>query len=1444
MPVAHASDSEEEFVTEADWIPGFWNYLLDLDRDDLIAELIQNDLDQDATRTVISFERDHLVCEGNGRPVEPDGWKRLRKIQGAGDSVPAKQGKIGVKNHGLKTAFTIGDEIRLMSAGQAIVQTLYAKGRQRPPYPGASPEPVRDPKAPEAGCRIIIRYRSAPVEPRQGEATALAAVGAEEIDALFRSACACVPEQFAGIVSLEVAPRYEIVLRHWRLGEARFEFSCSRPRKIARRIELFRRRCKVTGTVANLPADLQEQGARRLVPLKGRLRERVPDFFRRGNRYYVEASWPIDGHGKPKTGIGRFRYPIGYPMDSHEARTGHGAYFNAPIASDNKRHGPARNEATNPLLRKACEDLLIDVLAQHLIPRWGPDGLNLLVPSPGSENQDAAVRPLLAELAKLNAMPTLTWVAAMDVLAPKRRSRGPAARKSKRPTGAAEARRWGFVIPVQTWAPDAIDRPLSILSPPSELQLDPRTHEAIVALLADYETEGFKETFVTFDEQDAFSRLTGSGNEFFDALPDPVNALADPMIARACLDLIQSSIDSDNCDESTQDALQDSLFLPDAAGEAAPFRELHSTAILPSGVPGLEVPPILHPEIAGHPIFKRPGWRRSRFTMKLFLENGSLETADEDTRKMFWDWLRRNERSISPRERPKLADIRIWPDDSGNLRTIGELCDPRSRRVAIVLRTFIRQPHDQVRRSRLASSKGKARTAIRRTPNDHEVETWLGNRLTLFPLEPVPDAKTLAALSKFESDLTILLQDPSTARLLKDTVPALPALAQDGSLQERASLVMPSRPTDRLAVPPRFLLKKNSHVDALNRLTPALATPTTAMLMNAFEEDGANFSALQPRLQHFVSLTQPGDELRARLGKLPIIPVHGKPQPPSTLAFTGTKGDYWGDWKKRLPAKGLSQDDQRRYREVGVTSAVPNAETSRAFFRWLSAQDQSILQRHIPCVLRHILHRDGPTHWGPIFTDIDFIPARNRDGVRLVSLRTGQRGAVYLSDAQDIGERIIQHDPRVLLAIEQVREVGEPISEQLRELGIRSLREALREPESVSGRGHTASADSGVLEMLRALRSNHFRSTFLKRLAALGVDQHLVWRDWHDRLSRITAIRFADKVEARYRFRNRLYPVPSEGGFDPASGVFWMKANRNARHGETYETIAAQLVFKPTARPVDYLALERAVELEVRDPSYGRPLAGAIDLEADDQAEDAHEETDDTAEGGEDEPREAVFGHSPFEPDPSRNKPHPRALPLQAKAIPRKFGQSGEERGSSATNSMKAPVPELELEHMEALKRGHYASHCQMCLCKRTPQELAPTGSYVQWEEVRRRVIEAHHADLKSAGGARHAGNLILLCKFHHDNFGRRLSRATITEALQDNSTETMIRYGADDEPATEVRGRKIALTIPDSGELVEMFFTAQHADYWLSQVPSLTDAVDVPDASDETAVSEQAGPT
>ena len=92
--------------------------------------------------------------------------------------------------------------------------------------------------------------------------------------------------------------------------------------------------------------------------------------------------------------------------------------------------------------------------------------------------------------------------------------------------------------------------------------------------------------------------------------------------------------------------------------------------------------------------------------------------------------------------------------------------------------------------------------------------------------------------------------------------------------------------------------------------------------------------------------------------------------------------------------------------------------------------------------------------------------------------------------------------------------------------------------------------------------------------------------------------------------------------------------------------------------------------------------------------------------------------------------------------------------------------------------------------------------------------MEAHHVDPKSGDGARHAGNLILLCRLHHHNYGRRLSRAAVTAALRVNSTEMSIEF----ERGSTVKGQKVELTIQDTGDVVELFFTDEHAAYWLSK--------------------------
>ena len=1402
-----------QYVTEFDAIPGFWNFLVGLDPQDLIAELVQNDLDQGASRTIISFEETCLTCVGNGEPVSPEGWQRLRMILGAGDKVPAKRSSFGVKNHGLKAAFSIGDEIRLMSAGRMIVQTLYANGPNSPPHPGASERPKEDPDAPTEGCRVFVQYRDTELEPDQGEAIKLDAMGAGKVEALFEAACASMPEQFAGIVSPEITPHYEIVLQHWKLGEARFRFSCTRPRKARKQTEVFQRRCTVSGTYSPLPNHLREQAVRRLVPLKGVLKKRVAEFYRRKRRFFIEISWPIDAKGRPGTGIGRYRYPIGYPANSREAGTGHGTHFNAPFISDRERHAPAWNEATNMELLDACKSLLIDAVAHIAIPQWKADGLNPIVPSADADDGKEVVRVLLAELVSRNALPILNWRQAAE-LATKGKGKGVKAvvRRLTDRGSPNDGRRYRFVVPAVAWAGDKIVPLLSLLSPRSEAQLDPRAHAKIVALLADKKTPGFAEEFVTFDENDVFDRVAFNGNQWFDAIADPNREFCQSALVRVYLDLIDLALDQAKLDAEKEDALRANLVLPDVDGQATAFSSLYSNASLPSNIPDLRMPPLLDAGIVAHALFKRKKWRIPKYTMKTFLESGTLQAADEETRRKFWKWLSSNGRRVSPRDRPSLAGFVIWPDENSELCKISDLCEPRSGRVGAVLGNFIRRPHREVRQSKLVSMGGRAQTSVRRTPTEDEIEAWLVAQLARFEIGFQPDAATADELVRFEGNVATLLEDRSVAPLLKAAAPELPALARDGTIRLRTELVLPSRSNDRLALPDRFLLRDRQRATVLARLSPALKAPTAAMLLDAFEEDSGNFSALHSRLAEFESITEPDDDERCELARKAIIPMDGQPRAPRELAFAGNKGDYWGDWKIRLSTKGLSQNDQGRFRVAGVTSAIPNQETSHAFFEWLVIQDAPLLRQHISCILRHFLHLNGPTHWACSFTDTPCIPATSRNGLQLLSFKMVQHKPVYLSDAGDIGEDVIQSDRSVHLAIHQAKEVGEPISESLRKLGVKSLREALKEPECVSGSGDVAPASEDVLAHFNELKKSRFRQTFQKRLNELGVDLGLVRYDWQDRLDRVQEIRLGENVELRFRFRGKPYLQQSDAGFDRGTGVFWMKRGRDAR--SLYESVAKQLIFKPSARPIDLLALERAVEFEVADPSFGRPAATQLDADDDvaarkdnsGQGQDC-EENDDLG--------EATRGHSPFEPDPERNRPEPAPISAAPEGPPGCLtGQTGASGLSENESSRPRSTPDLEKTHKAELKHKHYASHCQMCLCESSPARLAPVGSYIESEEARQYVVDAHHADLVAAGGARHAGNIILLCKMHHENYGRQLTRAGIGAALRNNPKRVSVCYDAD----SNVNGQQIEVVISGTGEVVKLFFTEFHIEYWLSQ--------------------------
>ncbi len=1336
-----------------------------------------------------------MVSEGNGQPVDAAGWLRLRTIRGAGDRVPAKVGRIGVKNHGLKTAFMIGDSLDVLSDGKRISQTLRARGLDAPPYPGASSKPVLDVRAPVAGCRIIVHYRQRRLEPREGEALALEAVSDEDIERLFHASCATLPEQFLGIVCPEMTRGYEIVLRHWRCGEAIFRFSAGRPRRLGGSIVCFRRRCVTTGTTDSLPPGRVEDVARRLLPLDALLRRRTADHFRRGRRLFCEVSWHVDRRGRPQRANGRFRYPIGYPQGVPEACTGHGVSYNAPFVSDTERHAPVWEDAANIGLRAACDSLLIDVLKRQLVPRWGPHAMRLLVPSevPHAEEQ---VRSLLAALARRGAIPTLRSAEVINLLGGARSS----GRRQKRApaVGESSSRKYAFIIPILT-SSDGIFLPLAITSPAKERQIDPRVDPEIIGLLADGKTPGFPDLFLTFDETDALSRVKGEGNRYFDAPDDLAREMSDPIRAYAYLDIIAASAECEEKGAASQ--VQGMLLLPDARGHATEFHELFSSAPLPTDIPGLRIPPLLHPVLAAHPLFRQKSWRLPRFTLATFLAQATLDEADESTRRRFWEWLNQYPGRLSSSERTRLAEIAIWPDTDRQLRPLRDLCAPRSARMAQALGDSIRRPCRQVLKSRIVAGVRSGPASLRRSPTPGELDDFFKRRLAAFVIGDIPDEATLSALRCFEADLSVLVRALGVRRLTQGGAAEVPAIAKDASLRLRRELVKETTYVARLALPARFVLSKTA-APAVERISPARANPSADMLEAALREDAGNADALQARLEAVLAVTARGDSSRERLAEIVFIPCNGRLYAPTQVALRGTKGDYWGSWKTVVPTTGLPQDAQRRYLEVGVTSANPQPETSKAFFSWLAEQDSRTIASHVPCVIRHLLSPSGPASWAADDPDLPVVAVECANTVGLATLRDLRRKRIYLPD-HDVAEQMRGQDAVVSLAITSAREVREPATEVLRRLGVKSLAEAIGDPHRVEGLG-TVQKAAELLECLRSLQSPKLERTLLKRLDSLGVERIAVWRDWRDRIMQIRSVESAVEVQAKYRFLGKTYRVTVDAGLDRDTHVFWVADGEPLAESRFYEAVAARCVFKPGARPVYLLALQRAVGTQIADRSFGRP-----DVDADEQQEEESERSGEGATG------ESVFGHSPFQPDPDRNTPTPRPIPT-GDGSARSGGAGGARRdGNRRTSRGRAPA--REQEQIEALKAQHYASHCQMCLCERSPTELAPNGSYVQWEEVRRRVVEAHHVDPKAGGGARHAGNLVLLCKFHHDNYGRRFVREWIVEALEASTERHSVCFDPADDTSV-VEGRVARLVLPDSGEAVSLFFTDYHAEYWLER--------------------------
>ena len=194
------------------------------------------------------------------------------------------------------------------------------------------------------------------------------------------------------------------------------------------------------------------------------------------------------------------------------------------------------------------------------------------------------------------------------------------------------------------------------------------------------------------------------------------------------------------------------------------------------------------------------------------------------------------------------------------------------------------------------------------------------------------------------------------------------------------------------------------------------------------------------------------------------------------------------------------------------------------------------------------------------------------------------------------------------------------------------------------------------------------------------------------------------------------------------------------------------------------------------------------------------------------EPGEAFQTHHPTEQARARNVPRPGPIPKTAAEI------APGTRALSARLSgppRRAPIP-IELAQTADLKENQYAWHCQMCLTTKTPAELAPEGSYVEIAENRQKVMEAHHLDHVGAGGARHAGNLVVLCYWHHHEFGNALSRDQITKALTAPQAAKTIMFPSR-EGEVPIDGHLVAVKLVSTQKTATFFFTSAHREHWLA---------------------------
>jgi hypothetical protein len=99
-------------------------------------------------------------------------------------------------------------------------------------------------------------------------------------------------------------------------------------------------------------------------------------------------------------------------------------------------------------------------------------------------------------------------------------------------------------------------------------------------------------------------------------------------------------------------------------------------------------------------------------------------------------------------------------------------------------------------------------------------------------------------------------------------------------------------------------------------------------------------------------------------------------------------------------------------------------------------------------------------------------------------------------------------------------------------------------------------------------------------------------------------------------------------------------------------------------------------------------------------------------------------------------------------------------------------------------------------------------------DEYRSRRLEAHHVEQLQNYGGLGAGNLIILCEYHHDFLGDRLDRQEVVQKLK-MAKKAVRTFG---ETPKRITGRTIDIELDVPPYKLTLFFTETHAAAWVER--------------------------